>query len=104
MKTDIKSSKNKLICTVTGAMVSVAPKVFDQRAIKYGSAELLRLNYISALGRKLLCKGKTVQEIRAEYNVAADIPFPSEETVKTYIKWAKYRTPRTDTNTSIDEK
>jgi hypothetical protein len=99
MSIDINLAKNKLICTVTGITVSVAPKVFDQRAIKYGSAENLRLNYISALGRKLLCTGKTVQEIRLEYNVTNAVPLPSEEIVKKYIKWARFRTPKNNLKT-----
>ena len=100
MNTDTKLSKNKLICTVTGNTVSVAPKVFDQRAAKYGSPENLRLNYISALGRKLLCTGKTAQEIRTEYNVTDAVPFPSEEIIKKYTRWARFRKPK---NTLIAE-
>ena len=97
MNTDIKILKNKLTCTVTGNVVSVAPKVFDQRCTKYGSAEMLRLNYISALGRKLLCLGKSVEEIRKEYNVLDNIPFPSIEFINKYTKWAKYRKPKNNT-------
>ena len=97
---NMQLSKNKLICTVTGKTVSVAPKVFDQRAVKYGTSENLRLNYISALGRKLLCTGKTVQEIRTEYNVCSDIPFPSEEIIKKYTKWVSFRQPKNTTVTS----
>lgn len=97
MNIDNQLSKNKLTCTVTGKTVSVAPKVFDQRAAKYGTPETLRLNYISALGRKLLCAGKTVQDIRAEYNVSSAIPFPSEEIIKKYTKWARFRQPKNNT-------
>jgi hypothetical protein len=107
MNADINFSKNKLICTVTGNTVSVAPKVFDQRAAKYGSPENLRLNYISALGRKLLCTGKTVEEIRTEYNVSTTIPFPSEEIIKKYTRWARFRKPKvtliTDNITTSNE-
>ena len=85
-----KILKNKLICTVTGISVRCAPKVFEQRAAKYGSTENLINNYISALGRKLLCQGKTVEELRAEYNVI-NIPTPSAEIVAKYTRWAKYR-------------
>lgn len=90
-----KILKNKLICTVTGVTVSVAPKVFDQRAAKYGSEEVLRANYISARGRQLLCSGKTVAELRAEYNVSAEVPVPASEVVSKYTRWAKYRKPKT---------
>lgn len=89
-------SKNKLICTVTGKTVSVAPKIFDQRATKYGSEDVLRLNYISALGRKLLCTGKTVSEIRQELSVPDAVPVPSAEIVTKYTRWARYRKPKTN--------
>lgn len=84
-------SKNNLICTVTGKTVSVAPKVFDERALKWGSAENLRANYISSTGRKLLCLGKTVKEIREEYLVPDSVPYPSEVFVTKHTRWAKYR-------------
>lgn len=87
-------SNNRLICTVTGKSVSVAPKVFAQRAAKYGSEEYLKSNYISALGRKLLCTGKTVQEIRQELAVPAAVPEPATEIVSKYTRWAKYRKPK----------
>lgn len=90
-----KSSKNKLTCTVTGVTVSVAPKVFDQRAAKYGSEEALRSNYISAKGRQLLCSGKTSAEIRAEHNVPETVPQPAAEIISKYTRWAKYRKPKT---------
>jgi hypothetical protein len=90
-----KILKNQLVCTVTGKTVSVAPKVFDQRAAKYGSADVLKSNYISALGRKLLCAGKTVDEIRKELVVPESVPVPSQEVVLKYTRWAKYRKPKT---------
>lgn len=89
-------SKNKLICTVTGKTVSVAPKVFDTRAAKYGSVEILKNNYISALGRKLLCAGKTLEQIRAELFVPETVPLPSAEFIAKYTRWAKYRKPKTN--------
>jgi hypothetical protein len=92
-----KILKNKLICTVTGISVRCAPKVFDQRAAKYGSNENLVNNYISALGRKLLCQGKTVEDIRKEYNVN-NVPLPSADVVAKYTRWAKYRKPKTAVN------
>lgn len=91
MSQEQQLSKNKLTCTVTGKTVSVAPKVFDQRVLKYGSAELLRSNYISAEARKLLCAGNTVEEIRAKNNVSETISPPSQEFVTKHTKWAKYR-------------
>jgi len=84
-------SKNKLTCTVTGAVVKVAPKVFDVRAAVYGSVEALRNSYVSATGRKLLCTGKTVAEIRAEYNVDESVSLPNADIVAKYTRWAKYR-------------
>lgn len=86
--------KNQLVCTVTGKTVSVAPKVFDARAIVYGSVEALRNNYISALGRKLLCSGKTIEDLRKELLVPEAVPTPSAEIVAKYTKWAKYRKPK----------
>jgi hypothetical protein len=94
MTQDNKIFKNKLVCTVTGKTVSVAPKVFDQRAEKYGSVELLKSNYISALGRKLLCTGKTVEEIRKELSVPDAVPTPTTEVIAKYTRWAKYRKPK----------
>jgi len=94
--------KNKLVCTVTGKTVSVAPKVFDERAVKYGSAEILRQNYICTIGRKLLCLDKTVADIRAEFNVPDSVPQPSAAIVLKYIKWAKYRN-KTATNTALED-
>lgn len=85
------TTKNKLICTVTGKTVSVAPKVFDARAIKFGSDTTLRENYISAYGRKLLCSGKLLTDLRTEFNVPAEIPLPSSEIIAKYTRWAKYR-------------
>lgn len=90
-----KILKNRLICTVTGKTVSVAPKVFDARAITYGSADILKSNYISALGRKLLCTGKTVEEIRKELYVPDTVPVPGQEFIAKYTRWAKYRKPKT---------
>ena len=90
-------NKNKLQCTVTGIVVSVAPKVFDQRATVYGTAELLRLNYISALGRKLLVQGETLDAIRTKYNVSEEVPRPNVSFIQKYTKWAKYRTPKKPT-------
>jgi len=84
-------SKNKITCTVTGVTVSVAPKVFDARALKFGSADLLRNNYIGSVARKLLCSGRTVDEIRAQYNVPDTVSKPSAEVILKYTKWAKYR-------------
>ena len=95
MTQDIKILKSKLVCTVTGKTVSVAPKVFDQRVAKYGSIEQLKNNYISALGRKLLCTGKTVEDIRKELSVPDAVPSPTAETVQRYTRWAKYRKPKT---------
>lgn len=89
-------NKNKLTCTVTGKQVSVAPKVFDARAEKYGSIENLLANYISAEGRKLLCSGKTVESIRQEFAVPDTVPTPSTETVSKYTRWAKYRNKSKD--------
>lgn len=102
--TQQKTSKNKLTCTVTGLTVSVAPKVFDARATKFNSdpvvaESLLRSNYISALGRQLLRTGKTVEEIRAQYNVSVEVPLPSIEIVAKHIRWAKYRKPKTEQTT-----
>lgn len=99
-------NKNKLQCTVTGVIVSVAPKIFDQRATVYGSAELLRLNYISALGRKLLVQGESLDTIRSKYNVSEEVPRPDFSFIQKYTKWAKYRTPKQlaeakDTNIDI---
>jgi hypothetical protein len=91
MSQEQQLSKNKLTCTVTGKSVSVAPKIFDQRVLKYGSDEALRLNYISAEARKLLCTGKTVNEIRTEFNVPETTPLPDVSFVVKYTKWAKYR-------------
>lgn len=98
-------NKNKLICTVTGKLVSVAPKVFDQRAAKYGSEELLRANYVSALGRRILCTGKPVSQIREELAVPATVPIPSEETIAKHTRWAKYRSPKisNENNTQASE-
>ena len=97
MSQEQQLSKNKLTCTVTGKTVSVAPKVFDQRILKYGSAELLRANYISAEARKLLCAGSTVEEIRIKNNVSETILPPGVEFVAKYTKWAKYRNRSTST-------
>ena len=88
--------KNKLQCTVTGVIVSVAPKVFDQRAQVYGSAEMLRLNYISAAGRKLLVQGESLDSIRVKYNVPEEVPRPDILFIQKYTKWAKYRVNKKD--------
>lgn len=87
-------NKNKLQCTVTGIFVSVAPKVYDKRTAVYGSPDLLKANYISALGRKLLVQGLSLDEIRAQYNVSEDVPKPSVDFITKYTRWAKYRKPK----------
>ena len=89
-----KILKNQLVCTVTGKTVSVAPKVFDVRAAVYGSIEALKNNYISALGRRMLCSGKTLEDIRKDLSVPESVPTPSAETILKYTRWAKYRKPK----------
>lgn len=91
--TNIHIIKNKLTCTLTGKIVSVAPKVFDQRALKYGSIDNLKSNYISKLGRELLREGKTSAEIRHMFNVT-DIPAPAEVYIQKHTRWIKYRKPK----------
>lgn len=86
-----KTNRNKLTCTVTGDVVRVAPKVFEMRAIKFGSVENLLSNYICMRGRRLLYSGKTVEQIRRELNVSDIIPLPSAEIVAKYTRWSKYR-------------
>lgn len=93
--------KSKLQCTVTGVIVSVAPKIFDQRALVYGSAEMLRLNYISAAGRKLLVQGESLDSIRAKYNVPEEVPRPDILFIQKYTKWAKYRVSKKDIIPSV---
>ncbi len=83
-----KLNKNKITCVLTGIVVRVAPQTFDERAQRYGGVDNLLSNYICAEGRKLLRDGKTVDEIRTQYNVSEDVPMPSQEIITKHTKWS----------------
>lgn len=56
----------KLTCIVSGKAVNVSPKVFADRATKYGvDAEALKVGYVSRESKRLVREGKSVEEIRA---------------------------------------
>jgi hypothetical protein len=55
----------KLKCVISGKEVNVSPKVFQDRATKYGvDPEKLKVGYISRESKRLLREGKSVDEIR----------------------------------------
>lgn len=55
----------KLKCIISGKEVNVSPKVFQNRATKYGvDAESLKVGYVSRESKRLLREGKSVDEIR----------------------------------------
>lgn len=55
----------KLKCIVSGKEVNVSPKVFQDRATKYGvDAENLKTGYVSRESKRLLREGNTVDSIR----------------------------------------
>lgn len=83
-------NKNKITCTLTGITVRVAPKTFDERATKFGSVDNLVANYVSAQGRRLLRQGQSPADIRLSFNVPDTVPFPSQDTLTKYTRWAKY--------------
>jgi hypothetical protein len=55
----------KLKCVISGKEVNVSPKVFQDRATKYGvDPEKLKSSYVSRESKRLLREGKSVDEIR----------------------------------------
>lgn len=61
----------KLKCVISGKEVNVSPKVFSDRATKYGvQADSLKSAYVSRESKRLLREGKTVDEIRATSGIA----------------------------------
>lgn len=83
-------NKNRITCTLTGKVVRVAPRTFDQRAAKFGGVDLLIANYVSAEGRSLLREGLSVADIRSKYNVPESITPPAISVIERYTRWAKY--------------
>jgi hypothetical protein len=74
--------KNKYTnkCNVTGLDLVRTPKYLKDQTQKYGfdSVEALREQYIGRTARKLLKEGKTVDEIRSQYNCSINTPITSE--------------------------
>jgi len=61
----------KLKCVISGKEVNVSPKVFADRATKYGvEAESLKTTYVSRESKRLIREGKTVDEIRLASGVS----------------------------------
>jgi len=70
----------KLKCIISGKEVNVSPKVFADRATKYGAdPEVLKTSYVSRESKRLLRSGKSVEDIRIESGMI-DLP-PVDQTV-----------------------
>ncbi len=61
----------KLKCIISGKEVNVSPKVFQDRATKYGvDADSLKVGYVSRESKRLLREGKSVDDIRLASGIA----------------------------------
>ena len=78
--------KNKytIKCNVTGLDLVRTPKYLREQAEKYrfNSIDALREQYIGREARKLLKEGKSVEEIRNQYNCSINTPITSETLIR----------------------
>lgn len=81
----MKNNSYTIQCVVTGKDLIRTPHFLKQQCQKYGfeSVEDLRSIYIGREGRKLLKQGKTVEEIRSQFQC----PLTSPVTTDTLIRF-----------------
>jgi hypothetical protein len=81
-------SKYTIKCNVTGQDLVRTPKYLREQYQKYGfeSIEDMRQQYIGRAGRKLLKSGKSVDEIRNEFNCDIKTPINTETLVRFKIQ------------------
>jgi hypothetical protein len=78
--------KNKytIKCNVTGLDLVRTPKYLREQVEKYrfNSIDALREQYIGREARKLLKEGKSVEEIRNQFNCSINTPITSETLIR----------------------
>jgi hypothetical protein len=84
--------KNKytIKCNVTGLDLVRTPKYLKEQTEKYGfeSVDALRSQYIGRTARKLLKEGKSVDEIRNQYNCSIQTPVTAETLIRFKVQKA----------------
>jgi len=77
-------TKYTIKCNVTGLDLVRTPKYLREQIQKYGfdSVESLREHYIGRVGRKLLKEGKSVEEIRNQFNCDIKTPVSTETLIR----------------------
>ena len=77
-------TKYTIKCNVTGLDLIRTPKYLRDQIQKYGfdSVDSLREHYIGRTGRKLLKEGKTVEEIRNQFNCNIQTPISTETLIR----------------------
>jgi len=77
-------TKYTIKCNVTGLDLVRTPKYLREQIQKYGfdSVDSLREQYIGRVGRKLLKEGKTVEEIRNQFNCGIQTPISTETLIR----------------------
>jgi hypothetical protein len=71
-------------CVVTGKDLVRTPQYLRQQCQKYGfeNVEDFRKQYIGREGRKLLKEGKTVEEIRSQFQCSNNTPLSSDTLIR----------------------
>lgn len=77
-------TKYTIKCNVTGIDLVRTPKYLRDQIQKYGfdSANSFREQYIGRTARKLLKEGKTVEEIRNQFNCSIQTPISTETLIR----------------------
>jgi len=77
-------TKYTIKCNVTGLDLVRTPKYLREQIQKYGfdSVDSLREQYIGRTARKLLKEGKTVEEIRNQFNCSIQTPISTETLIR----------------------
>ena len=77
-------TKYTIKCNVTGLDLVRTPKYLKEQTQKYGfdTIDDMRNQYIGREGRKLLKSGKSVEEIRNQYNCNIETPITTETLIR----------------------
>lgn len=80
-----ESSVSKLICIVTGKTLIPTKEYYQKKLEKAGSEQELNRTYICKEAKDMLKKGFTVDQIRKQLNVHAQLSEPAADVIKDIV-------------------